>query len=229
MAKIQFEDANFYQTTTGYSFFNLADNGDTAKVQFLLDDQRDIEVYANHRIETSNGFKVVNCLRNPNDPISNCPLCAVRHKIEIQLYLKLIDKTDNMLKIWTRGKTFYDKIATLSRRYKPLASHIFEIERIGKKGDMKTTYDFYEIGQDSNIKSKDDLLKNYTRDEINALNILGSIILDLTYEELEYYVKNGDLYTNDIKSTNNNASGVDLPLRRGREVKSSNTDEQVIF
>lgn len=191
MPKITFEESEQYNQ--GSSFFGLADDGDTAQVNFLIDNERDIEVYATHKIEVDGSQQTVNCLREPGAPINDCPLCSAKHGVSIGVYVKLLH--DGKLKIWTRGKRFYERIKNLCRRYKPLASHLIEIERSGKKGDQNTTYDFYDIadGFDKSIKSKDDLLADFSDEEIKSIEIFGNIIKDYSFEQLEEYLDTGTI------------------------------------
>jgi len=62
-----------------------------------------------------------------------------------------------------------------------LVSTPFEIERNGKKGDTKTTYETYAL--DSDDITLDDLPE--------VQDVLGTIILDKSYEELEFFLDNG--------------------------------------
>lgn len=191
MPKITFEESEKYRS--GGSYFGLSDNGDTAQVQFLIDNERDIEVYATHKIETKDGMKTVNCLREPGAPISDCPLCQTKHSVSIGVYVKLLH--EGKLEIWNRGKSMYEKFKNLARRFKPLSSHVIEIERVGKKGDVNTSYDFYDIETLKNIKSKEDILADFSKEDIDAVEIFGNIIKDYTFEQLEDFLRTGSFDT----------------------------------
>lgn len=221
MPKISFEESNSYQS--GGGFFGLQDDGDTAQVNFLVDNEGDIEVYAVHRIQDGNSTVVVNCLREPGAPISDCPLCQAKHGVTIGVYIKLIH--DGSLKIWNRGKTFYDRIKNLCRRYKPLSAHLIEIERVGKKGDTNTSYDFYDIaeGFDKSVKSKDDLLADFSNEEIEKIEVFGNVIKDYSYEQLENYLNTGVLSDEaEVKVTRRNRKYVAPTENKERPIPSNN-------
>ena len=229
MPKITIEESEQYNQ--GSSFFGLADDGDTAQVNFLIDNERDIEVYATHKIEVDGSQQTVNCLREPGAPINDCPLCSAKHGVSIGVYVKLLH--DGKLKIWNRGKRFYERIKNLCRRYKPLASHLIEIERSGKKGDQNTTYDFYDIadGFDKSIKSKDDLLADFSDEEIKSIEIFGNIIKDYSFEQLEEYLDTGTISQDGEKKVvrrnrkYDRDSRDDVPQVERRVAKRQNIDE----
>ena len=229
MPKITFEESEQYNQ--GGSFFGLSDDGDTAQVNFLIDNERDIEVYATHKIDVDGSQQTVNCLREPGAPINDCPLCSAKHGVSIGVYVKLLH--DGKLKIWTRGKRFYERIKNLCRRYKPLASHLIEIERSGKKGDQNTTYDFYDIadGFDKSIKSKDDLLADFSDEEIKSIEIFGNIIKDYSFEQLEEYLDTGTISQDGEKKVvrrnrkYDRDSRDDVPQVERRVAKRQNIDE----
>lgn len=216
MPKITFEESEKYRS--GGSFFGLQDNGDVAQVQFLIDNERDIEVYATHRVDTGNGVQTVNCLREPGASMSDCPLCQAKHGVSIGVYVKLLH--EGKLLVWSRGKSMYDKFKNLCRRFKPLASHVIEIERNGKKGDVNTSYDFYDIETVKNVKSKDDILADFSKEEIASVEILGNVIKDYTFEQLEDFLRTGSF---------ENGDGENQVKRRNRkyeEVKERGTSQR---
>lgn len=187
MPRINFNDSGSYAGSSNY--FSLSDNGDKADINLLIDKEEDIEIYAVHTIETKDGQTTVNCLREPSGTIDDCPLCAAKNRPYIQLYLKLIN--EGQIKIWTRGKTFYDKIKSLLRRYKPLSATTFEIEREGKKGDPKTTYGFYEVETLDGLKNKEAVLNHFGLED--TVNILGDYVKDYSYEDLCDFLDYGTL------------------------------------
>lgn len=187
MPKINFDDSSSYSGNSNY--FSLSDNGDKADINILIDKEDDIEIYAVHTIETKDGQTIVNCLREPQGSMDDCPLCAAKNRAYVQIYLKLIN--EGQVKVWTRGKTFYDKLKSLLRRYKPLSATTFEVEREGKKGDPKTTYGFYEVGTLDGLKNKEAVLKHFKLED--AINILGDYVKDYSYDELCDFLDYGTL------------------------------------
>lgn len=186
MARFNAKDIeNYGQSSNGSSFFRLENDGDLATVRFMYNTVEDVEGYAVHEIEVGGKKRYVNCLREYSDPIDMCPLCKARYKVLTKLFVMLYDVNSEEVKIWDRGKTFYSKLSSLCNRYNPLVSTPFEIERNGKKGDQKTTYETFPLKQDDTIL--DDLPE--------APELLGTLILDKTAEELEYFLECGEFPT----------------------------------
>lgn len=199
MPRININDAEQY--SSGGNYFSLKDDGDVAQVRLLIDSEEDVEVYAVHQIQTKEGNITVNCLREPGAAIDTCPLCQNRHKPQVSLFIKLIH--EDTIKVWNRGKTFYETIKGLIRRYKPLPAYDFEVERHGKAGDSKTTYQFYQVGDiDDSIQNVDDLLNATNLELDNKLEILGNYVRDWSYDEMWDYLESGKLPDN-----NNQAQG----------------------
>lgn len=188
MPRINIEDSKDYSNGGGY--FSLKDDGDVEQVRILLDSEEDIEIYAIHNIETKNGLVSVNCLREPGAAIDTCPFCQNRFKVQVSIYLKLLH--NDAIKIWNRGKSFYESLKGLLRRYKPLPAYDFEIERHGKAGDKQTSYQFYQVNDiDSSVKTVDDLLNQTGLALDEKTNILGNYIKEWSYDEMWDYIEKG--------------------------------------
>jgi len=227
MARFNASDIDNYSGQGGGGFFSLKNDKDVATVRFMYNTVDDIVGYGVHEVELDGKKRYVNCLREYNQPIDDCPLCAAKSRVIARLFIKLYDEESQEVKIWDRGKTFYSKIASLAARYNPLVATPFEIERNGKRGDMKTTYETYPL--DSDDTSLEDL------PEIPEL--LGTLILDKSYEELEFFLNNGYFEEaidgqappqrnpgNDRRSTDNARTSNEMPTRR-RPVASNNQEE----
>ena len=78
-------------------------------------------------------------------------MCEAGYKVNAKLFIPIYDETAKESKIWTRGKTFFQKLSSLCSRYNPLVATPFEIERCGKKGDTNTTYETYPMQSDNSI------------------------------------------------------------------------------
>lgn len=182
MARFSANDADNYGGS-GSSFFSLKNDGDTARVRFMYNDMEDVEGYAVHEVHEGDNRRYVNCLRAYNEPKDKCPLCAAGYNQIAKLYIPLYDVDEGEVKIWERGKQFFNKIGGICARYAnsdtPLVAHTFDVERHGKKGDTSTTYELYETGSDD----------TRLEDLPEAPEVLGSIILDKTAKEM-----NGFLY-----------------------------------
>lgn len=201
MSRFSMNDAdNYGNSANSGSFFTLKDDGDTARVRFLYRTIDDVEGYAVHQVQIGEKYRYVNCLRNYNDPIDNCPLCKAQYKILPKMFLKLYNEDTQECQIWERGKTYFQRIANLASHYNPLCNAVIEVQRHGKKGDMKTTYDFWP-GETSEVNLED----------YECAEPLGTIILDKNAQEMEEFLNSGNFPT-DTQSVAEQRS--DVPQRR---------------
>ena len=142
MARFNMEQAKNYGTG-GSNFFSLKDDRETAKVRFLLNDVNDLYGVSVHEVEENGNRYDVECIRSYDEPVDKCPLCAAGYKVNAKLFIPIYNEDEQKVQVWTRGKTYFEKISGLSTRYNPLVATPFEIERHGKKGDTNTTYEIY--------------------------------------------------------------------------------------
>ena len=181
MARFNVNEVENYGGQGGGGFFSLKNDKDVATVRFMYNTIDDVEGYSVHEIEVDGKKRYVNCLREYNQPLDDCPLCAAKFKVRVRLFVILYDVESEEVKIWDRGKTFFSKLSSLCARYNPLVSTPFEIERNGKKGDTKTTYETYALDTD-----------DVTLEDLPEVpELLGTLILDKSYEELEFFLNNG--------------------------------------
>lgn len=182
MAKFNANEADNYGGQGNGSFFGLKNDKDTAVVRFMYNDMEDVEGFSVHEVEIDGKKRYVNCLREYNEPVDSCPLCAAKYKVIAKLFVSLYDVDADEVKVWDRGKTFLSKLSSLCARYNPLVATPFEIERNGKKGDTNTTYETYAMETD-----------DMTLDDMpEAPQILGAIVLDKSFEDMEYFLDYGD-------------------------------------
>ena len=181
MARFNVNEVENYGGQGGGGFFSLKNDKDVATVRFMYNTIDDVEGYSVHEIQVDGKKRYVNCLREYNQPLDDCPLCAAKFKVHARLFVILYDVESEEVKIWDRGKTFFSKLSSLCARYNPLVSTPFEIERNGKKGDTKTTYETYALDTD-----------DVTLEDLPEVpELLGTLILDKSYEELEFFLDNG--------------------------------------
>ena len=181
MARFSMDEVdNYSQENTG-SYFTLKDDKDTARVRFLYESVDDIVGYAVYRVQVGDKERYVNAIRTYNEPIENDPFAMAGYKLHAKLFIPLYNEDTGEVQIWERGKTYFSRLASMAARYNPLYNEIIEVERNGKKGDMKTEYQFYPIEN-----------KPFNINDIEIPNPLGTIILDKTFEEMQYYVEHGD-------------------------------------
>jgi len=212
MARFKADQAENYKPAGAGSYFSLENDGDYEQVRLMYNDMNDVDCFSVHEIEVSGNKYWVNCLREYDQPIDDCPLCAAGNKLNVKLWVPLYLKNTKEVKIWERGRTFLSKLESASRRFTPLVSNIFEIERNGKKGDKDTTYELIHISRDAvQLKDLPELPE-----------IVGTIVKELTKEEMEDFLATGKL-----PSTEANKSQQDRNPATDRRSRS-NTGEQPI-
>lgn len=181
MARFSFDQADNYGQQNAGSFFTLKDDNDTARVRFLYNGIEDIQGYAVHQVQIGDKMRYVNCIRDYNDPVDKCPLCQAQYKIIPKLFLKVFNEDSKETQIWERGKTYFQRMAGLAAHYNPLVNEVIEIQRHGKKGDMKTTYEFFPC-ENSPVNL----------DDYECAEPLGTIILDKNADEMNEFLRSGD-------------------------------------
>lgn len=182
MGRFKADEVDNYGGNGGTGFFSLKDDKDVARVRFMYNGINDVEGYAVHEVDVDGRKRYVNCLRNYNDPVDSCPFCAAKKFQVAKLFIPLFDVDEERIKVWERGKKFFSKISSICARYSDLVSHIFEIERNGKRGSTQTTYEIYEVEQDD----------TQLEDLPELPEIIGGFVLDKTADEMEYYLENGE-------------------------------------
>lgn len=214
MARINYEDVDKYGTDS--EFLKLQNDGDMVTAQLLISDMDDIDIYVCHNVEVGkwdNGnakTRFVNCLRDYDDPLDVCPLCAAGLKQQVVMMLAMVDHDDRKIKIWNRGKTFIPKIKNFINRWGDMTQKPVDIIRNGKKGDMSTTYDI----QISPCEPID--VSQYTKPKF-----LGGYILDKKPQEMQTYLDTGSFPNTDIDVSSADDTQVrrrntePLPSRRG--------------
>lgn len=180
MARFNTETADRYGGQGGAGYFSLKNDKDTAQVRFMYTSIDDVEGYAVHTVTIDDKKRYVNCLREYNQPIDTCPFCRAKMFTSAKIFVPIYNMDEGRVQFWERGKKFISKISSICARYPNVVSHVFEVERNGKKGDTATTYEIYEVSQDET--TIEDL------PEINSP--LGSVILDKTADDMEFYLEN---------------------------------------
>lgn len=191
MARFRADEADNYGGQGGAGFFQLRNDGDVARVRFMYNSIDDVEGFSVHTVEINGRKRYVNCLRDYNQPIDECPFCKDRQFVSAKLFIPIYDEEDGTVKVWERGKKFFSKITSLCARYPDVVSHVFEIERNGKPGDTQTTYEIYEVEHDDTT----------LEDLPEVPNILGGLVLDKTPEEMQYYLENGEFESEEQEET----------------------------
>lgn len=181
MARFKADEVEHYGGNGGAGYFSLKNDKDVARVRFMYNGIDDVEGFAVHEIKIDEKKRYVNCLREYNQPVATCPFCREKMFSAAKLFIPLYNIDEDKVQIWERGKKFFPKISSICARYPDVVKHVFEIERNGKKGDTSTTYEIYEVDKDDTCM--DDL------PEVG--DILGTVVLDKTSDDMEFYLENG--------------------------------------
>lgn len=180
MARFNTETAEHYGGNGGAGYFSLKNDKDVAQVRFMYNSIDDVEGYAVHQVEIDGKKRYVNCLREYNQPVDTCPFCKARMFTTAKLFIPIYNVDEERVQIWERGKKFISKISSICARYPNVVSHIFEIERNGKKGETSTTYEIYEVGKDDT-----------TLEDLPEQNpVLGTLVLDKSADDMEFFIDN---------------------------------------
>ena len=196
MARIANNDADKYVPSNSGEWFVLKNDGDTAKVQFMFADCSELDVFTAHKVQLNGKERYVNCPREYGEDLNVCPLCRDGYKLNIARFVVMYCLDDGKVKIWERGKQFIIRLEGLANRYYPLYNTVFEIERHGRPGDTQTTYEIYPCPNEKPI----DL------NEIEKPELLGSIVLDKSVEDMEYYIENAVFPNTDTNNNNQPAN-----------------------
>ena len=175
------DSADKYGGQGGAGYFSLKNDKDLAHVRFMYNGIDDVEGYAVHQVEIDGKKRWVNCLREYNQPMDTCPFCREKMFTSAKLFIPLYNIDEDKVQVWERGKKFISKISSICARYPDVVSHVFEIERNGKKGETSTTYEIYETGKDDTTME----------DLPEVSDPLGTIVLDKSADDMEFFLENG--------------------------------------
>lgn len=191
MPRITEDQAQNYQSSLNGEWFSLKNDRDVARVQFMIDDYGDVDVFACHKVKIGDKERYVDCLRTYDEPIDKCPLCAEGVPVKPVRFVVMYQHDDGKVKIWERGKNFIAKLQSLCNRYSPLSEYVFEIERVGKAGSKDTRYEIYPM----------DKVEPVDLSEIERPELLGGLILQKTAEEMEEFLETGKFPQTDNDSS----------------------------
>lgn len=187
MPRVNMNDVDNYNTGGGGGgFLQLKQDKEKVQVRFMLEDIEDLNdfIYVTHSCKTpDNEYGLdVNCLREYDDPVDVCPLCAAKIKQQIKVYLPVWNEDEEKTQIWSRGKKMIPKMQGLMERYDDFPSHLFTIQRNGKPKSTDTTYEIFEDGDDDT-----------TLEDLDELpTIEGYAVKNYSAEDMEYYLESGE-------------------------------------
>ncbi len=214
MAKFSVNEASKFGGQGGAGYFSLKNDRQTAKVAFLLNGVEDVTGYSVHQVEIDGKKRYVDCLHEYGHSKDDCPFCKAGKFVMAKYFIPVYNFTENKVQSWERGKKFGDEITSLCAHNPNLVTHGFEIERLGKPGDTSTQYKIYGDREydDSNRRVED----------FDVRDPLGSIILQKSASEMEYYLETGSFPSDnqDSRPTRNDSydnrqqSYEERPVRR---------------
>jgi hypothetical protein len=166
----------------GGGFFRLKDDGDTAKIRIMYETIEQVEAQIIHEIQIDGFKKYVSCLKKtPDSSVSECPLCGAGYKTSIKIFVPILNVEDKQVYTWDKGKSFIPKLSNLFKKNNPLCGTVFTVERVGKKGDVKTTFEFEKE------KSDGALLK-----DLPEIPQLLGVVLERDFAALKHYAEHGE-------------------------------------
>ena len=210
MARFNASQADNYGGQGGAGFFRLANDGDVARVRFMYGSIDDVEGVSVHQVQIGDKKRYVNCLREYNEPISKCPFCREHMPVQAKLFVPVYDVDEDRVKIWERGKKFFNKISGLCSRYPKLVEKEFEVERHGKAGDQGTTYEIFPV---------DDCEKLAMEDLPEIPDDFSKFVLDKSADDMEYFLEEGSFPPDEEEQ----------PRRRNSGRRNADAEEEVPF
>lgn len=213
MAKISFDSVPSVgesSNTNSVGFFTLKNDGDEAIVRIMHDTVEDFDILTTHPISLGGKFRTVNCLRDPRDPMEQCPLCKNGTKVQSRIFIHMIQYVKNNQGqvvatpvVWERGANEYGtKLKTLMSEYGPLSNNVFKIRRNGKTGDTNTTYEI--LYGSPNMYSEQVYPK--VPGAFDNFSACGVVVLDKSYDEIMYFISTGN-FPEKAKSSNSAPAG----------------------
>ena len=222
---------------TQVGFFSLKGDGDEAIVRIMHDTVDTFDIVTTHPVQYNGRFRRLNCIRDPHEPIENCPVCNSGDKVQQRIYIHLIKyelSENNTIVgtpcVWERSISYARTLKGLIDDYGPLSECLFKIRRNGAAGSVNTSYSITYCRPDvynASVYAKiDGAFDNY--------KAVGTVVINKSFDELVNYVNTGNLSTpqqaqapvqppfvgNTQHSpfnagyTSNNANIVERPIRR---------------
>lgn len=188
------ERANSPRQSSGVGYLKLADDGDEAVVRFCYDNPDQFDIITVHDTKVDGKFRRVNCLRESfKADASTCPFCAAGEKAKNRFYVKLLeytrDENDNIVaqpKIWDTSTSYVNVLNNLCTEFGDISDYVFKIKRSGRKGDTSTSYQILP----TNPVTYNAELYPKNNEAFNDYNILGTAVLDKSFDELKEMVGN---------------------------------------
>ena len=208
MAQINLNDVftgnNANSNVNQVGFFSLQNDGDEAVVRFLVDSVEDLEILTVHDIRIDGRFRQVSCVRDPRDPLANCPLCSQGERVKQVVFIKMLQyvQTPNGIEVkpvvWQRSASAYAfRMKGYLDNYGPMSNILCKVIRHGARGDMQTTYDIIP-----NLNPQQFPQEQYPiiTDAFNDYKALGRVVLEKDFNEISTFVNTGHFPENNAES-----------------------------
>lgn len=185
----------------GIGFFTLKD-GEEAIVRIMCDSINELDILTVHPITIGNSSfpnRQVNCLRDPREPLEQCPLCSAGNKVKQKVFIKMIRYDpvtgEPSAVVWDRPA--YKLVPTIKKyidEYGPLSNIICKIARTGSKYD--TVYNIIpNINPSINCVRVDNAFENF--------NVLGRMVYDKNAQEMITFMQTGNFPQTNNSNTPN--------------------------
>lgn len=212
MARISFDTFQETESTInngssdGIKMFSLKDDGDEAIVRILHNSIEDFDIITTHPVKVGDRRRKASCIRDPREPIDNCPLCKAGYKIQQRFFIHMIQYITNpdgsisaIPCVWERAASeFATKLKTLIDSYGPLTDSLFKIRRNGKAASLDTTYELMYLPNTMFNPEKYPVITDAFKD----FDVLGRFVLNKNFDELNAFLVNGE-FPKPVKSEQN--------------------------
>lgn len=224
------EVENYKTFISDFDFLRLPKDKDVATVRFYVNSVEDLKHYIVHQVKTKNGkYRYVDCLRTYDQPIDECPFCLqaaqdkefnIKKKMFLPVYvLDINGKEVNQTMVFERGYQFAEELEGNIRRYAPLVGTPCEIERQGEAKSMDTVYKVFPLAKNSDETTIEDLPEEPV--------IMGGYILELTFEQMETFLKTGELPKTEGAEAEDKAENLPRRTNRGGNTEPATEEDAV--
>lgn len=195
-SEMQRQETSGSGTGDGIGYFGLKNDGDEGVVRILHNSPEDFDIVVAHNIKIGERYRKVNCLCNPGESPSACPLCASGNKPQYRFFVHMIQYTKDEKGaivarpvVWDRSaKQMSQKLVSMIHEYGPLSESVFKIRRNGAAGSMETTYEI--MYANPNIYKPE--LYPMIPGAFDKYNTLGVKVLDKSAADMSTFVATGN-------------------------------------
>lgn len=173
-------------------FFTLKNDGDEAIVRFMHDSPADFDIVAVHPVVVDGKNRKVNCIRDPQEPVDNCPFCAAGKSLQYRFYIHLIEYRPGedghmqaIPRVWERPTAFATMLNNYIQDLGPLSNILCKVRRNGAAGSTNTTYTITP-NLNPNVYNPEMYPKH--PELFEGYKAVGNAVLDRNYNELAQMV-----------------------------------------